>query len=80
MYFHTLFQPFMYAHRPHTPHRHAQATQEDIKLHRHLHHKNIVQYYGATTENGVLKIFLEFVPGGESIHHPAVKPTLSISL
>ncbi len=57
----------MYAYRPHTPHRHAQATQEDIKLHRHLHHKNIVQYYGATTEDGVLKIFLEFVPGGESI-------------
>lgn len=53
-----------HTHTPPTLHRQAQATQEDIKLHRHLHHKNIVQYYGASTEDGVLKIFLEFVPGG----------------
>jgi serine/threonine protein kinase len=42
----------------------VQATQEEIQLHRHLHHRNIVQYYGAKVETNVLRIFMELVPGG----------------
>lgn len=43
----------------------VQATQEEIQLHRHLRHKNIVQYYGAKVETNILKIYMELVPGGE---------------
>ena len=44
--------------------RQLQATQEEIRLHRHLIHKNIVRYYGAFVEDEKLKIFMEYVPGG----------------
>lgn len=42
----------------------VEALKREISLLKDLKHKNIVQYFGSSTESSTLNIFLEYIPGG----------------
>lgn len=42
----------------------AETLNHEVSLLKQLNHENIVQYFGLSSEDGYINIFLEYVPGG----------------
>lgn len=42
----------------------AKTLNHEVSLLKELNHENIVQYFGLSSEDGFINIFLEYVPGG----------------